>query len=624
MAATISGTSVLMLSFEWIVEGIDEETKTVLSKMILFNGEKVFRVCLKKTADNRYFTLLFLATNLNKMGMRVKEIRYIQQGSQFHRKMEENEIKKEKDGESLQLFTHHLNEVLLDKCIFTFTIWIEGSVNRYSYHLSDRLITQQLWNASAKHEHGVDVELICKDKKFSAHKPILAARSPIFAAEFAKDHPAKHEGPHQIHVEDVDPSAVEEFLYFLYTGQPKSVLANDELLKLASRYQLTTLENLCRIALTKIDVQQAMNCMSSLNPAATGMHLDVKASSVLTRPDTEIVIDHDQSVSTFQCCWEQKVDSGVLFPNTVIEYQHEKLFSPHLTGNFDRCGDGYAVKESWVHLVCVNHRNFGFKAVSGLYSTSETSWFEMKTRKAEDVELFLFVGQKSESFYTTCHVTFCMEMASTIENYHYELMDTSWTTQLWQSALEHKWTDVEIFVGSVKLEAHRVVLSARSPVLNVLLGEIDRLGKSSMAVEENIDVEVFKVFLKFLYTGRLDVSATNKQLLQLAESYEVETLLKICQLANRISPDVISKLDVLPCKVDITDKPAISFQMDLEVVNLFLKFLNTGSLDPSVSQSQMVALAKMYEAKTLSKICELMSESSPDVDKLTTFILTFF
>lgn len=338
------------------------------------------------------------------------------------------------------------------------------------------------------------------------------------------------------------------------------------------------------------------------------------------RPDAEIVIDHDQSVSTFQCCWELKVDAKALFPNTVIEYQHEKLFSPHLTGKVH----GFVVKKPWIHLVCVNHRNFGFKAMNGFYSTDGKTWIEMKKRKAEDVELFLFVGQTSETFRDGCRVTFCMEMASTIENYHYELMDTSWTTQLWQFALEHKWTDVEIFVGAVKLEAHRVVLSARSPVLNVLLGDIDHLGKSSMAVEENIDVEVVEVFLKFLYTGRLDRSATNKQLLQLAESYEVETLLKICQLANRISADVTSKLDALPCKIDIADKPAVSFQMDLEVVNLFLKFLHTGSLDPSVSQTQMVALAEMYEAKTLSKISKLVSEISPDVDKLTTFILTFF
>lgn len=325
-------------------------------------------------------------------------------------------------------------------------------------------------------------------------------------------------------------------------------------------------------------------------------------------------------MSTFQCCWELKIDSASQFPKTVIEYQHEKLFSPHLTGNLH----GFVVKKPWIHLVCVNHRHFGFKAVSGLHSTDGNTWVKMRTKQAEVVELFLFVGQTSETFRNKCSVIFSMQMASTIENYHYELMDTSWTTQLWQSALDHNWTDVEIFVGAVKLEAHRVVLAARSPVLSALLGEIDYLSKSSMAVEENIDVAVVEVFLKFLYTGRLDMSATNKQLLQLAEAYEVETLTKICQLANRMSPDVTSKLDALPSKVDITDKPAISFQMDLEVVNLFLKFLHTGTLDPSVSQTQLVALAQMYEAQTLSKICKLVGGISPDVDKLTTFILTFF
>lgn len=283
MAATISGTSVFMVSFEWMVGDI-EETKTVLSKMIVFHGEKVFRVCLKKKTADGNPILIFLVTNLNRMGMRVREVRYGEEESECHRKMKEKEVHRKKDEESLQLFTADLTEKVLDKSIFTFSIWIEGSVTGYSYHLSDRFVTRQLWDACAKSEHGVDVELVCKDKTFSAHKAILAARSPIFAAEFANDHRSKDEGVHEIHVVDVDPSAMEEFLYFLYTGQPKTVLANDELLKLASRYQLTTLEGLCRAALIKIDIQQMMNCMSSLNPAATGMHREVKASSsVLTR-----------------------------------------------------------------------------------------------------------------------------------------------------------------------------------------------------------------------------------------------------------------------------------------------------------------------------------------------------
>ena len=40
-------------------------------------------------------------------------------------------------------------------------------------------------------------------------------------------------------------------------------------------------------------------------------------------------------------------------------------------------------------------------------------------------------------------------------------------------------------------------------------------------------------FLKYLYNGSLEISANNKQLLALAEMYQVETLKEICQLAVR-------------------------------------------------------------------------------------------
>jgi hypothetical protein len=52
-------------------------------------------------------------------------------------------------------------------------------------------------------------------------------------------------GLYRIRLEDVNPSTVEKFLHFIldfiYTGEFTSTLANQELLKLAEYYQLTTL-----------------------------------------------------------------------------------------------------------------------------------------------------------------------------------------------------------------------------------------------------------------------------------------------------------------------------------------------------------------------------------------------
>ena len=47
-----------------------------------------------------------------------------------------------------------------------------------------------------------------------------------------------------------------EFVYFNYEGEPRPTLAKIKLLKLAERYQLKTLENLCRVALLDVNAEQ--------------------------------------------------------------------------------------------------------------------------------------------------------------------------------------------------------------------------------------------------------------------------------------------------------------------------------------------------------------------------------
>ena len=139
-----------------------------------------------------------------------------------------------------------------------------------------------------------------------------------------------------------------------------------------------------------------------------------------------------------------------------------------------------------------------------------------------------------------------IKMVSTIGNYYYEMMDKDWMNDFWTAATEQKLTDVEIFVGTVKLmEAHRVILSARSPVMNETINKISDIGKSVCTFDAEFDVDSVKHFLKFLYTGSLEtsgISNSNKnhqQLFKLATTYEVlETLKNICQFADVAEPNV--------------------------------------------------------------------------------------
>jgi hypothetical protein len=158
----------------------------------------------------------------------------------------------------------------------------------------------------------------------------------------------------------------------------------------------------------------------------------------------------------------------------------------------------------------------------------------------KNVELQHFTAEPKElQHFENSEFYFDVKIVSTIGNYYYELMDHSWMTDFWSAATNQQLTDVEIFVGTVKLmEAHRVILSARSPVLNASLSKINNTGKSIVTFGAEFEIAVVKLFLQFLYTGVLKSSAKHKQLLILATTYEVETLKSMCQLANGAPLDV--------------------------------------------------------------------------------------
>jgi hypothetical protein len=258
----------MIVPYEWMPENVEEdEPMTIASKMIWFRGQRVFRVGLKNHALNPVFFLF--AIDLNKMGMKVKDVKFGMQCSGLCPTKMKEMIREDMDDEgSLQLFTIKLYEEDLGNCTFSFRICIEGTADSYSYQLCDRRAKNQLWAALEGQLNLADVEFIVKDKTYPAHKAILAARSPVFADKFEKKQLVK-DVPHQIRIDGVQPSTVLNFLHFIYTGEPIGTLANEELLKLAEYYQLTTLVNLCKLAAKKVNALKITNIMKHLNSNAS-------------------------------------------------------------------------------------------------------------------------------------------------------------------------------------------------------------------------------------------------------------------------------------------------------------------------------------------------------------------
>jgi speckle-type POZ protein len=256
----------MIVPYEWILENVGEEPMTIASKMILFRGEKVFRVGLKNPIA-KSSVLFVVAIGLNKIGMKVEDVKYGIQGSGLGPATMKAMTKDIGDKGSLQLFTVTLEEKVSGNCTIVFRICIEGAdYSGYSYQLSDRLAKDQLGVALKNQQNLADVEFVVKDKIFPAHKAILAARSPVFADEFEKVQ-AVNGVRHQIRIDDVEPATVEKFLHFIYTGEPMGTLADEELLKLAGCYRsiTPTLANLCYHAMEKMDSVQMAKVRKRLN-----------------------------------------------------------------------------------------------------------------------------------------------------------------------------------------------------------------------------------------------------------------------------------------------------------------------------------------------------------------------
>jgi speckle-type POZ protein len=251
----------MILPYEWILENVGQEPMTIASKMILFRGQKVFRVGLKNHALDP--VLFLVAIDLNKMGMKVEDVKCGIQGSGLSpATMMEMTQEDLNDEGSLQLFTGTLNEKIVGNRKVMFRICIGDIDSGYSYQLSDRLAKDQLWAALRSLQNMADIELIVKDKTFPVHKAILAARSPVFAAEFER---IQLDVPQQIRIDGVEPSIVEKFLHFIYTGEPIGTLEDEVLLKLAEHYKLATLADLCFDALKTIDALQIASILKRLN-----------------------------------------------------------------------------------------------------------------------------------------------------------------------------------------------------------------------------------------------------------------------------------------------------------------------------------------------------------------------
>jgi len=246
-----------VLEYKWEPTGVKTRVATILSKMIEYRGQKLFRAGRKNQETSS--TLLFMTFDLAKIGIHDVVVLFKSSADQS----EAIQPYKTSIGpHPVTLYPLDFAAPQLGNLSFAFEVYI-GSPEiehfnytslsyYYSVHRFDALFGQQLW-ASSVDQVGTDVELVTTDgTRFHAHKFILAARSKVFAAQFQDD---ATQGEQDLEMNFQDAPSLEQFLKFLYTGELEGAV-NPKLL--AKTYNVQSLIILCEEGLRGQD-QLAVN-----------------------------------------------------------------------------------------------------------------------------------------------------------------------------------------------------------------------------------------------------------------------------------------------------------------------------------------------------------------------------
>lgn len=255
--------------YQWKLTNV--KGKTILSNMIQFRGEKVFRAGIKK--QETYSTLHFLIVDLAKLGLKVESVFF--STSEDIAKYEKMAIQIGKEKEQLgkvQLYSAPLSSNFSTADIsFNFQVYISGAVENFKYHQIDSLLNNDLW-LSANNQIGTDFEIKTAKKTFFVHKFILAARSPIFAAELSENKLMSKQT-----LDFVDAAYMEQFLKFLYTGELEGSVNSPQLQQLAIAYQIKTLESICAEAASQdMDRDKMVELVLLLNPTVGNSSVEIK------------------------------------------------------------------------------------------------------------------------------------------------------------------------------------------------------------------------------------------------------------------------------------------------------------------------------------------------------------
>jgi hypothetical protein len=106
-------------------------------------------------------------------------------------------------------------------------------------------------------------------------------------------------------------------------------------------------------------------------------------------------------------------------------------------------------------------------------------------------------------------------------------------------------SDVTFVVEDREIKVHKLILAARSQVFRTMLSVDMKEKNENRVILPNVAFDAVKEFLKFLYSAKVNVSAHAKDLLILAEMYEINDLKEICEVTLLSQINKENALDIL-------------------------------------------------------------------------------
>jgi len=239
-----------VLECKWEPTDVQGREAIIMSNMIKFRGEELFRAGLKNQQNSS--TLLFMTFDLAKIGVHDVMVLFKLLTNERRMMIPMTEESTPLDPRPVQLYTLQLSNFQAGNLRFAFEVYI-GNSELYHYPLLrfDGLLGRQLWTASIQ-QLGTNYELVAEGKRFYVHKFILASRSPVFASLFSA-HSTQEELERSQRVRRMnfqDAATLRQFLKFLYTGELEGPV-NRALLELAFTYQVLGLVSICEQGLSE-------------------------------------------------------------------------------------------------------------------------------------------------------------------------------------------------------------------------------------------------------------------------------------------------------------------------------------------------------------------------------------